>query len=326
MHQIDSSTIFNLLSYPDFIPFLREAFSGDSTVPERLHYTFGNGLGDIPSTLLVMPAWQDGSYLGIKLVTLSPYNSDMGIPTLQGAYLLFSAKKGTPLALFDAKAITARRTAAKSAIAASFLARKNSETLLMVGTGTLSTELIQAHCSVLPIRKVLIWEHTKGKGDEVIKRLPEMEQDFEVCNDLSEAVPKADLISVATMSAEPLIKGRWLQPGQHLDMVGAYRTDMREADDEALRRSSLYIDHNDAWGGTGELAIPLEEGVITRDDAKATLFEMCRGEKEGRKNDGDITFFKSTGHALEDLSAALFVYRQLETNPNSGGHPTRSIH
>lgn len=317
MHQIDSNTIFNLLPYSGFIAYLRKAFSEESTVPERLHYTFGNGLGDTPSTLLVMPAWQDGSYLGIKLATLSPYNSDIGIPTLQGTYLLFSAEKGTPLAVFDAKAITARRTAAKSAIASSFLARKDSETLLMVGTGTLSTELIQAHCSVLPIKRVVIWEHTRGKGKKVIERLPQMEQEFEVVNNLSEAVPQADIISVATMSTDPLIKGEWLQPGQHLDMVGAYRTDMREADNEALKRSSLYIDHHDAWGGTGDLSIPLEAGVITKDDAKATLFEMCRGEKEGRKDDEDITFFKSTGHALEDLSAALFVYKQLESNAKS---------
>lgn len=313
MLQIDKQTIFENLPYSEFIPFLKEAFQQDFSVPQRMHASFGNGIGENPSTLLVMPAWQDGRFLGIKSITISPYNKKFDLPTLQGVYILFNAENGSPLAVFDASAITARRTAAKSAVASSFLTRSDPENLLMVGTGTLSTELIQAHCTMHPIRKVYIWEHTEGEGQKVIERLPEMDQKFEVADDLSQVVPEADIISVATMSADPLVRGKWLQPGQHLDMVGAYRPDMREADDEALARSSLFIDHDDAFHETGDLAIPLENGIINKQDVRATLFELCRGKSKGRSSDDEITFFKSTGHALEDLSAALFVFKRINS-------------
>lgn len=312
MQQIDSQTIFDHLPYEDFIPFLRESFTTEHTVPSRMYEQFGNSVADIPSTLLLMPAWQDGKYLGIKAVTVSPHNSRFDLPSIQGVYLLFDTETGTPLVTYDASAITARRTAAKSAVTSSFLSREDAEVLLMVGTGTLSTELIQAHCTVRPIKEVIIWEHTEGKGQQVIERLPDMKQKFSVTNNLSEIVPKADIISVATLSVEPLVEGKWLQSGQHIDTVGAYRTDMREADDEVLKRSTLFIDHDDAYHESGDLAIPLENGVISKDDIKATLFDLCNGRKGGRETTEEITFFKSTGHALEDLSAALFVYRQLE--------------
>src|SRR5699024_11057576 len=180
-------------------------------------------------------------------------------------------------------------------MAASFLSRKDSEVLLMAGTGTWSAELIQAHCAVRPINEVVIWEHTPGKGQKVIERLPDMQQNFSVTDDLSDAVPQADIISVATLAVDPIINGQWLQPGQHLDGVGAYRTDMREANDEVLRRATLFVDHDDAFEETGDLLIPLEAGVINKDDLEATLFELCREEKEGRRDDEEITFFKSTG-------------------------------
>src|SRR5699024_9458704 len=149
------------------------------------------------STLLIMPAWQAGEYLGIKQVTLSPYNKKLDLPTLQGIYILFDAKSGSPLAMFDASAITARRTAAKSAVAALYLAPQNAKTLLMVGTGTLSPELIRAHCEIRPIEHVIIREHTTGNGQKVADMLSDMKQSFEIVSDIESAVPKADIISVA---------------------------------------------------------------------------------------------------------------------------------
>ena len=316
MQQINSEAIYKHLPYEEFIPFLQQAFTEDYTVPQRMHQQFDNGVADTPSTLLLMPAWRDGNYLGVKSIILSPHNSRFDLPTLQGVYLLFDAKNGTPLASYDAGAITARRTAAKSALASSFLSRENSNSLLMVGTGTLSAELIRAHATVRPVEEVIIWEHTPGKGETVIDRLHNLELNFSVTCNLEEVVPEVDIISVATMSIDPLIQGDWLHEGQHIDTVGAYRTDMREADDKVLRRSEIYIDHNDAFEETGDLSVPLEEGVIGKDDVKGTLFELCRKEKSGRLSSEEITFFKSTGHALEDLSAALFVYQQLELSDN----------
>lgn len=314
MKYYNGETIFNHLNYEELIPVIQQAYKqgeAKTSVAQRSFLSYGSGQGERKSTLLIMPAWQDGEYLGIKQVTLSPYNKKFDLPTLQGIYILFDAKSGSPLATFDASAITARRTAAKSAVAAKYLARRDAKTLLMVGTGTLSPELIRAHCEIRPIEHVIIREHTPGNGQKLAEQLSDMKQSFEIVSDIESAVPKADIISVATMSAEPLIMGEWLKPGQHVDLVGAYRTDMREADDETLKRSSLFIDHEDAWHETGDLVIPLETGNLSKSDSKGTLFELCGDQKPGRKDEDEITCFKSTGHAMEDLATALHLYHKL---------------
>ena len=315
MKYYNDKTIFHHLTYDELIPVIRKAYQqgeAETSVAPRSFLSYDSGEGERKSTLLIMPAWQAGKFLGIKQVTLSPYNKKFPLPTLQGIYILFNAKTGSPLATFDASAITARRTAAKSAVAAQFLARQDASTLLMVGTGTLSPELIQAHCEVRPIEKVLIWEHTPGNGQKVVDKLSSMKQSFEIVSDIESAIPKADIISVATMSSDPLINGSWLKAGQHLDLVGAYRTDMREADNETLKRSDLYIDHEDAWHETGDLVIPLESGHLTKEDSKGTLFELCGNLKPGRNDEQQITCFKSTGHAMEDLASALHLYHKLK--------------
>src|SRR5690625_179076 len=352
MKYYNDKTIYHHLTYDELIPVIRKAYQqgeAETSVAPRSFLSYDSGEGERKSTLLIMPAWQAGKFLGIKQVTLSPYNKKFPLPTLQGIYILFTAKTGSPLATFaasqltlspynkkfplptlqgiyilfnaktgsplatfDASAITARRTAAKSAVAAQFLARQDASTLLMVGTGTLSPELIQAHCEVRPIEKVLIWEHTPGNGQKVVDKLSGMKQSFEIVSDIESAIPKADIISVATMSSDPLINGSWLKAGQHLDLVGAYRTDMREADNETLKRSDLYIDHEDAWHETGDLVIPLESGHLTKEDSKGTLFELCGNLKPGRNDEQQITCFKSTGHAMEDLASALHLYHKLK--------------
>lgn len=316
MNYYNGETIFDHTTFEELIPVIQHAYErgeAKTSVAERSFLSYGSGQGERKSTLLIMPAWQAGEYVGIKQVTLSPYNKKFDLPTLQGVYILFDAKTGSPLATFDASAITARRTAAKSAVAARFLARENAKTLLMVGTGTLSSQLIRAHCEIRPIEKVIIWEHTPGNGQKVVDKLSDLTQQFEIVSDLEPAVPRANIVSVATMSSEPLIQGKWLKAGQHIDLVGAYRTDMREADDETLNRSSLYIDHDDAWHETGDLVIPLESGNLSKSDSKGTLFELCGHLISGRKDAEEITCFKSTGHAMEDLATALHLYHKLTT-------------
>ena len=172
MQQINSETIYEHLPYREFIPFLQQAFTEDYEVPQRMHQQFGNGVADTPSTLLLMPAWQNGTYLGVKSITLSPHNSRFNLPTIQGVYLLFDARNGMPLASYDASAITARRTAAKSALASSYLSREDSNSLLMVGTGKLSAELIRAHATVRPIEEVIIWEPGSMKDSTSTRWVP----------------------------------------------------------------------------------------------------------------------------------------------------------
>jgi len=266
-------------------------------------------VGENTSTLLLMPAWSNGEYVGIKTVTVSPYNGQFDLPSIQGTYTLINAKNGLVDCLMDAKALTVKRTAATSALAASYLAKPDAQTLLMVGTGALAPELIKAHSSVRPIKKVTVWSRSIAKAKALIDGLSHLDLEFAAVESLEEGVKAAEIISVATLSMEPLVLGKWLQPGQHLDLVGAYRPDMRETDDEALKRSSIYIDHPGALKETGDLAIPLAEGVIAQGDIQNKLKGLGEADQLVRKSDEEITLFKSVGHALEDLSAVLYVLK-----------------
>lgn len=320
MNFISAEDIAAAFDYKEFILLLKEAFLGDFTVPQRHHYEYENGVGENTSTLLLMPAWSSGRYVGIKTVTVSPYNGELDLPSIQGIYTLIDAKNGLVKTQMEAKMLTVKRTAATSALASLYLSRENSDTLLMVGTGALAPELIKAHCSVRPIKKVLVWGRNNQKAELVKEQLIDLGVDLEAVSSLEDAVEQADIISVATLSLEPLVFGKWLKPGQHLDLVGAYRPDMRETDDEALTRSSIFIDHAGALKESGDLAIPIEQGVIEEEEIQGELKGLCEVDKLARKKDMEITLFKSVGHALEDLSAALYLINKLE----SVGGPTNA--
>ena len=313
MKHISAQDIQQCFSYEEFIPELKQAFCANYVVPQRHHYEYENGVGPNTSTLLLMPAWSNGAFVGIKTVTVSPYNGEFDLPSIQGIYTLINAKNGLIEALLEAKALTVKRTAAASALASSFLSREDAETLLMVGTGALAPELIAAHCAVRSIKRVLIWGRSVGKSQDVIQKLNIDGIEVDPVDSIERGVGEADIVSVATLSPTPLVFGKWLQPGQHLDMVGAYKPNMREADDECLLRSSIFVDNTEgATKETGDLAMPLKAGVITMSDIKADLFQLAQGEKEGRSTANEITFFKSVGHALEDLSAALYIMKKLK--------------
>lgn len=312
MKNISAKDIADCFSYEEFIPRLREAFCGDYQVPQRHHYEYENGVGPNTSTLLVMPAWSNGDSIGIKTVTVSPYNGEFNLPSIQGLYTLINAKDGSVKALLEAKRLTVKRTAAASALASVFLSREDASTLCMVGTGALAPELIKAHCSVRPIKKVYIWGRSVGKAQAVMNALDLDGVEIEAIGSIEKGVGLADIISVATLSPTALVLGKWLHEGQHLDLVGAYKPNMREADNECVRRSSVFVDtYEGATKEGGDIVIPLEQGILTKSDIRADLFGLCRGVHEGRISSDEITFFKSVGHALEDLSAALYIMDKL---------------
>lgn len=309
---VNQHQLTSLLDFESLIEALKIAFCSDYTVPLRHHHDFSNPLEDKESSLLLMPAWEAGQYLGVKVVTVSPNNSKYHLPAIQGIYILFDAHKGTPLAQIEAKVLTARRTAAASALASGYLSRGNSRSLLMIGTGALAPDLIQAHAAVRPIEVVRVWGRNKVKAQAVVDDLDHGGWDIQAVESIEEGIRMADIISCATLSETPLVLGKWLRPGQHLDMVGAYKPSMREADNEAVRRAQIFVDnYKGALKETGDLVIPMQEGILKRNDIKADLFELCRGQKSGRQNEKEITFFKSVGHALEDLAAAKLVYSRL---------------
>ncbi|GAA4832684.1 ornithine cyclodeaminase family protein [Algivirga pacifica] len=311
--EVQENLPFNLL-----IPALREAFKTQRIeVPLRHHHFFQGVSGKEVSTLLLMPAWQTNQDVGVKVVTVSPHNSKFQLPSIQGVYFLLDAVTGQPKALIDAPSLTAKRTAAASALAASFLSREDSRTLLMIGTGVLAPELIQAHCSIRPIEKVYIWGRSYEKAKKIAHTLEDkITASIEPIEDYTTIISDVDIVSCATLSSTPLVFGEQLREGQHIDLVGAYKPNMREADNAVLWQSSIFVDTLEgASKETGDLAIPLAEGSITPNDILAELTTLCKGEHMGRTSSKEITVFKSVGHALEDLVAAQLITKQLGISP-----------
>ncbi|AYN04078.1 MULTISPECIES: ornithine cyclodeaminase family protein [unclassified Flavobacterium] len=298
--------------FKKLIKELREGFS-DSTieVPLRHHHDFANPEENKDSTLLLMPAFQPGKDLGVKIVTVSPNNGKYDLPSIQGTYIYLDGHKGNIKAILDAKSLTGKRTAATSALASSYLSRKDASSMLMIGTGALAINLIQAHASVRSIKEVYVWGRTIQKAQMVCDALKGFPFTCTAISAIEEVVQEVDIISSATLSPVPLIFGKWLKAGQHLDLVGAYKKDMREADDVAILRSSVFLDtYQGGLKESGDILIPLTNGIITRESIKADLFELCSNKKLGRTSDTEITFFKSVGHALEDLVAAAYFYKE----------------
>lgn len=314
MQFFTEADIHKYLNFPDLIEELRLGFQQDITVPPRLHYDFPNPKNRVDNTLLLMPAWQAGRHLGVKLVTVAPANSNYKLNAVQGIYILSDAITGENIAIMDAKSLTNWRTACASALASSYLSMKNSQTLLMVGAGALAPYLIQAHASVRPIQHVLIWNRNDDKAKQLAEQINrDTALNTQVAHNLEDAVSYADIISCATLSETPLIQGNWLHQGQHLDLVGSFKPTMREADDETIRKSHVYTDILEmAPKESGDLFIPIQNKVLALKDIKGDLFDLCTGNVKGRTNDDEITVFKSVGHALEDLVAAQLVLKNLK--------------
>jgi len=307
MQQLDAATVRRALDAPSLVEALRQAFRAGAEVPPRHHHTIAHPSGQA-ATLLLMPAWQPGRFIGVKLVTVFPSNGALDLPAVMGIYLLSDALTGRPLALIDGPMLTLRRTAAASALAASFLARPDAAHLAMVGTGALARHLIEAHAAVRPLRRVTVCGRSKAKAQSVVEDLQIAKLDLEATDDTETAVRQADIVSCATLSPTPVVQGAWLKPGAHLDLVGAFTPAMREADDEAVRRARVFVDTLEAAPREGgDIAQPLAKGVLTRDAIQGDLFQLCRGERAGRQDPAEITFFKSVGHALEDLAAAVLL-------------------
>jgi ornithine cyclodeaminase len=260
-----------------------------------------------------MPAWHDGAgFLGVKIVSVFPENRTKGKPSVMGTYLLLAGDTGEPLATFDGVALTLWRTAAASALAASYLARPDARVLAMIGAGALAPRLIAAHASVRPIEEVTIWNRTFEKAWLLARALNRPGLAVRAVDDLGQAVAGADIVSAATMSSEPLIRGDWLKPGVHVDLVGAYLPTMREADDDAVRRSRVYVDTRaGALTEAGDIVQPLAAGILAGDRI-ADLYDLVRGRTPGRGAAEEVTLFKSVGTALEDLAAAALVHRRLQ--------------
>jgi ornithine cyclodeaminase len=263
-----------------------------------------------------MPAWTVGGLLGVKIVQVFPGNSQLGKPSISGIYMLASAVDGVVHALIDAQELTARRTAATSALAARFLARDSSRRLLVLGTGKLSFNMVAAHASVRSLERVAIWGRNQEKALGVASRVQtELDIDSDVVEDLPAAVRDADIISTVTTSAQAILPGRFLRAGTHVDLVGGFRPKMREADDDVIRSARVYVDTlQGAAVEAGDIAIPIARGILQPSDICGDLSGLCQRRVLGRTSDSDITVFKSVGWALEDLAAAVLAWTALKAS------------
>lgn len=309
---IDAKFINKNTNFLELIEILKDAFIDASIqVPMRHHHDFENPKAKTDSTLLLMPAWNPSNEAGVKIVTVSPNNGQYNLPSIQGTYIYLDAHKGSVKAILEAKELTVKRTAAASALAASYLAKKDANSLLMIGTGALSKNLILAHASIRPIKTVYVWGRDFEKAQIICDQLANETFEILPIKNIEEKISEVDIISSATLSKTPLVLGKYLREGQHIDLVGAYKKDMRESDNEAIKKSQVFVDtYQGGLKESGDIVIPLQNGIISEKEIKADLFQLCSEKKKGRQNDQDITLFKSVGHALEDLAAATYYYEK----------------
>jgi ornithine cyclodeaminase/alanine dehydrogenase-like protein (mu-crystallin family) len=321
----DAEHVTASLPWPTVVESLRAGFAAgpSTTAPPRHHHRMHGAAahdpdcpGDDTPTLLLMPAWNP-KYSGVKIASVFPTNRGTDIETINGSYLLIDGTNGVPLALLDGGALTVRRTAGASLLAASLLARPASSQLVVIGSGRLAGSLARGYAELFPIDEIVVWNHRHEGAVRLADELAADGLPATATDDAPAAIGAADIVTAATLSSEPVIAGDWLQPGTHVDLVGGFTPLMREADDDAIRASDVYVDTMiGALTEAGDIMTPIANGVLTEETIRGDLFALCNEDESGSRRarpDGAITLFKSVGHALEDLVAAATVFEAAST-------------
>jgi len=302
MKSFDAAATARALPFPALVAALQAMFVSGCETPARHVHAVGGAL-----TSLLMPAWLPGRYYGLKVVNVAPGNSARGLPALSATYQLFDANTGVPLALIDGGELTARRTVAASALAASRIARADARRHLIVGAGRLGSLLAPAYRAVRAIDDVAVWSRDGASASRLAASLVADGFAARAVSDLAVAARDAHIVSCATLSERPLIHGEWLAPGSHLDLIGGFTPAMREADDAAFAGAQVWIDTPEALVKAGDLLQPIAHGALRREDVRGTLAELCAAPPP-ECDPAARTVFKSVGTALEDLAAAILVY------------------
>jgi ornithine cyclodeaminase len=310
MQIFDAEATRRSLDPPRLIAALRQAFARGASVPARHVHGVQGAAG--AGTVLIMPAWTD-TLLGIKTINIWPHNGERGLPGLHATYVLYDAGSGAPLALMDGNEITAHRTAAAAALGASFLARDDATQLLVLGTGRVARLLPAAFAAVRPIGRVQVWNHRAAGAEALAAEWRAAGWPATAVGEapgaLEAAVRGADIVSCATLATAPLLQGAWLGAGSHLDLIGSFTPAMREADPACFGGARVFIDTEEALQKSGDLLDAIAAGSFHPQALQGTLAELCRGEREGRRNAAERTVFKAVGTALEDLAAAMLVWQ-----------------
>ena len=311
---VNKETIAKLLPMTECIEVMEKMFrslaAGECLQPLRNIMRLPNGNG----VLGMMPGYADKlGVMGIKVITVFHANSEVGLPSHQGIVMLFDAKNGQPLMLFDALEITAIRTAAASAVATRLLSRKDASTLAIIGSGEQAKRHVEAILLVRNIKQINIWSRKEENAKDLAEKTSaQYNLPVALCRDVKEAVEHADIICTVTASKEPVVKGDWVAAGTHINAVGSSTPAARELDTALLVRSKLYADcYESIFNEAGELLIPKKEGVVTNEHVKAEIGEVLTGTKKGRESNEEITVFKSLGISAEDIFSAYHIYKKL---------------
>lgn len=319
MQMIDANKVHELLEYNGLVKAIRQAHMGGMPkTADRIMYQEPNVSGH-PDSFIILPAWQPQEGLLCKLVTSFPGNKKRhGISNVNSIYAYIDGQTGLTEAIIDGEAMIFRKTSADSALGASLLARDNAKTLLMVGAGGLAPYLVRAHRSVRPsIETVLVWNRTRTNAESLVELLGRENVNAAVVDDLDDAASRADIVSTATMAPEPILKGQSLKPGAHVDLVGSFTPEMREADDDVLRRCEIFVDHRQTTERSGEFLGPFARGIISPDDVKGDLFELCQEKVPGRTSPDQITLMKNGGGSHIDYYVAKYLVDRLNDRPFS---------
>lgn len=270
-------------------------------------------LGPPDATLLDRAAFIEGIGYGVKAVTVFDANPSKGLDTVQGAMLVFEPENGSLSAVIDSRLVTELKTAGDSVLGAQLLARPDSKHLLVVGAGTVARNLIRAYVAGMPsLEKITVWARRSEMAETVVSEMNHMPMELAVALDLPSAAAEADIITSATMAREPVIKAEWITPGTHVDLIGAYKSDMREADDALISTASLFVDSRETTiHHIGELMIPLAKGVITEDAVKGDLYDLINGQP-GRQSNDEITVYKNGGGAHLDTMIAIYISQVMQ--------------
>ncbi|RWG50453.1 MAG: ornithine cyclodeaminase family protein [Mesorhizobium sp.] len=309
---VDAQNTAAGLPFKALVDALETGFANGCVVPARHHHQLEK-TGEPVATLLLMPAWakpdDQDQFLGVKLVTVVPGNAARSVPGLTSTYILYDAVTGQQLCLMDGNVITSRRTAATAALGARLLAREDARSLLVIGAGRVGSLIPDAYRAVRPIEKVSVWDIQPEAAQKLVRSLNERGIIAEVVRDLETAIAATDIVTAATLATEPVIKGKCIRKGTHIDLIGAFTPRMRESDDAALAMSRAFVDTDEALHEAGDLVQPIEGGVVSKEHILGTLADLAHGKLKGRTTADEITYFKAVGSGLADLVAARMVYK-----------------
>ena len=312
MLMLDADQILNSLSFTTLADELEAMHREPIGLVDEMLMDSEDDRGNT-SHFFIRTGWQPEKAVGAKVITVFPRNNETREwPSIQAVYVLFEGVNGTPIACLDGTALTYIKTATDSALGSRLLSRENVERMLMIGAGEMAPHLVRAHCQIRPaIRQVHIWNRTMVKAaalcQHLSREMPGIE--FNAIDELEASASEADLICSAIGRSEPIIEGHWLKPGAHVDLIGAFTAEMREADDEVLRRGRLFVDARETTiNHIGELMIPLASGVISEADVLADLSDLCQQRHSGRQAEDEITVFKNGGGGHLDLMCARILH------------------